>query len=261
MSSLLDGAGDLLGEIPEIYDDALKPTVQESGQVVALVPKAINAALVPLRKWIAEREYSLAQTEKLLAEKLKNVPEEKITTPEAYIGVPALQAIAYSMDCDELRDMYANLLASAMNVDLKSGVHPSFAELIKQMSPTDARVFKTIHEATITPALDLYISVEATEESEGGDRHHIYNITWIDDISYKEVVVSIDNLIRLGLIEMPSGIFYTHKANYDVVKATQTFRDFERMLQSRDEGAVKTTEKYIRRTALADAFYEVCVKG
>lgn len=52
--------------VPELYDDGLKPAVQESGKTLSLLPKTINAALVPLRKWIAEREYSLAETEKLL---------------------------------------------------------------------------------------------------------------------------------------------------------------------------------------------------
>ena len=69
--------------IPEVYDDALKPAAQESGKTIALIPRTINAALVPLRKWIAEQEYSLAETEKILAKKLEHVGEEKIVTPNA----------------------------------------------------------------------------------------------------------------------------------------------------------------------------------
>lgn len=79
--SLLDDAGNVIKVVPELYEDGLQSTVQESGKTIALVPKAINAALVPLQKWIAKQEYSLQETEKLLAEKLKNIPVEKNYNP------------------------------------------------------------------------------------------------------------------------------------------------------------------------------------
>lgn len=64
---LAGGIGKTIETVPDLYDDALKPATQESGKTLALIPRAINAALVPLRQWIAEREYKIAETEKLLA--------------------------------------------------------------------------------------------------------------------------------------------------------------------------------------------------
>lgn len=48
------------------------------------------------------------------------------------------------MDSEELRNMYANLLAKAMNVDEKDKVHPAFVELIKQMAPREALILDGI---------------------------------------------------------------------------------------------------------------------
>ena len=67
--------GKAIDKVPEIYDDGLKKTVKESGDVVALIPRTIKAALAPLRKWIAQKEYNVAETEKLLEQKLKNIDE------------------------------------------------------------------------------------------------------------------------------------------------------------------------------------------
>ncbi len=61
--------GKAIETVPDLYDDAFKSATQESGKTLALIPRVINAALVPLRQWIAEREYKLAETEKLLAKK------------------------------------------------------------------------------------------------------------------------------------------------------------------------------------------------
>ena len=65
-------------KIPTVYDDGLKQATQESGKIFALLPRTINAALIPLRKWISEKEGNLAETENILAEKLEKVGEEKL---------------------------------------------------------------------------------------------------------------------------------------------------------------------------------------
>ena len=57
---------DVVKDVPQVYDDGLKPAVTEGGKTLALIPQAINAALAPLRIWIAKKEYNVAETEKLL---------------------------------------------------------------------------------------------------------------------------------------------------------------------------------------------------
>lgn len=254
MNESMDAANKMMEVVPRVYEDGLQPSIQETGKVLSLIPRTVNAALLPLRKWIAEREFNLAATEKLLAKKLEAVDQEKITTPDAYIGVPALQALSYSMDSEELRDLYANLLSKAMNTDTKGQVHPSFVEIIKQMSPNDAAIFKILYEAPVTPLLDLSIKSES-----GGFFNYIYNITWITNYSYEAVLLSLQNLIRLGLVEIPFGSSYTQKNNYDIVRETATYKTMYQKLESLNMGKVDVSEKYIRKTTLADSFYRVCV--
>lgn len=157
LDKLTDAIGDTLKTAPTLYEDALQPATQEFGEILALIPRTIKAALLPLRQWITEREYKLAETEKLLAKKLEHVSENKIVTPEAYVAVPAIQAISYSMNSKELRNLYANLLAKAMNSDTKDLVHPSFVEIIKQMSPIDALVLKEIASSKSFPLVNLSV--------------------------------------------------------------------------------------------------------
>ena len=255
VNKLLDATGKAIEMVPDLYDDSLKPTVQESGKIISIIPKTINAALVPLRKWIANKEYSLAETEKLLEKKLEHIGEEKIVTPEAYVSVPAIQAISYSMDNKELRNLYANLLAKSMNVDTKNKVHPSFVEIIKQMSPVDAIVFKNIFETIITPIIDLYIKTPG-----GGQNYHQNNISWMESASYDIISVSLDNLVRLGLIEIPYGISYTDDNNYEQIRKTTSYIKIKAELEALNKGSVTESKKTIKKTALAYSFYKICVK-
>lgn len=255
---LAGAIGDTLKTAPTLYEDALQPTTQESGEVLALIPRTIKAALLPLRQWIAEREYKLAETEKLLAKKLEHVGEEKIVTPEAYVAVPAIQAISYSMDSEELRNLYANLLAKAMNSDTKDSVHPSFVDMIKQMSPTDAIIFSKIIANPIRPLISIMI-----DKPNGGQSIFVENCSWITDTSLARCRTAFDNLSRLGLIQIPYDQSYTDKNNYTSIKNNPLFIHAETECKNNllDGETISYNEKYIKINELSKLFYNVCVKN
>lgn len=257
LDKLADGIGSAVKTVPDIYDDALKSTTQESGKVLSLIPRAIYAALSPLRQWISQREYNVAETEKLLAQKLEHVGEDKIVTPEAYVAVPAIQAISYSMNSEELRNLYANLLAKAMNSDTKDLVHPSFVEIIKQMSPTDAKIFDIIMQCPVCPL----ISIVVEDQNNGG--YHLFSeyCSWIPNISLNECRVSLNNLSRLGLIHIPLAESYVEESIYNPVRQNPLFQRAEReCLQSLHKGEkISYLYQYIKLYDISNAFFETCV--
>lgn len=262
LDKLAGGVGKVVETIPDLYDDALKPATQESGKTLALIPRAINAALVPLRQWIAEREYKLTETEKLLAKKLEHVAEDKIVTPEAYVAVPAIQAISYSMDSEELRNLYANLLAKSMNSDTKDLVHPSFVEIIKQMSPIDSLVFKTIMERNANPLIDLvYEKIEGENFSIPIASQTIStNISDIDVSSIEIICVSLDNLIKQNLIAIPEDRAYTDIHLYDKLLSSEYYiTEQQKWPDSPDGFKFSHKKKMINKTNLGFSFYNICV--
>lgn len=254
---LAEGAGKALETLPELYDDAIKPSAQEWGKTTALIPKTINAALVPLRQWIAQKEYNLAETEKLIAEKLANINPEKIVTPESYVAVPAIQAISYSMNSEELRNLYANLISKAMNTDTKNSVHPAFVDVIKQLSPIDASVFNTIHNNELKPLIDLDVEYP---HNIGGTVNAFRNLSWITTYAFKQVSVSIDNLSRLKLVSI-SDRSYVNDDNYLLVKNNANFKIcYKSLVDALKEGQnIYETPKTLEITEFGELFYQICV--
>lgn len=267
---LTDGIGQAIEAVPELYEDALKPAAKESGKTLALVPRAVNAALAPLRQWIAQKEYNVAETEKLLSQQLSQVGEDKIVSPEAYVAVPALQAISYSMDSQELRNLYANLLSKSMCSYTKDLVHPAFVEVIKQMSPTDAKVFNIICEKQYIPCVGLRIEQYETNptmlnsfeklSTEPVQRIGYDNITPITSVPYTDVRVSLDNLSRLGLIaeqysltQDTISIEITDSPIYQSLKSDLQ----SAMLDESWEYAEYPTSYAI--TSLGRSFYDICI--
>lgn len=247
--------GDVLKTSPTIYDDALQPTVQEFGKLSARIPRAINAAFSGLDKWILNKEYAIDETKKLLEMKLENVDPEKIVEPETYVAVPAIQAISYSMDSEELRNLYANLLAKAMNSDTKDLVHPSFVEIIKQMSPIDSLVFKTIMEREVNPLIDLIYKNEI-----GATSTIIRRISDINISKTEIVCVSIDNLNRQGLLSIPEDLFYEEEHFYNSLIHSKYYQMMRNKYPDRPDGFKFTHDKrMIEKTNLGKSFYEICV--
>lgn len=212
LDKLAGAIGDTLKTAPTLYEDALQPTVQEVGKFAARIPRAINAAFSGLDKWILNKEYAIDETKKLLEKKLENVDPDKIVEPEAYVAVPAIQAISYSMNSEELRNLYANLLAKAMNSDTKDQVHPSFVEIIKQMSPTDAIIFKSIMKRKANPLIDLII-----ESPEKSSFIIATNVSEFNDLYTDKACMSIDNLNKFGLISILSDRYYSDANFYNKI--------------------------------------------
>lgn len=185
---------------PKLYEDVAHPALKATGELLGLLPRAILAKLTPLRVWILNAELQFREIAKLIEEKLKNVPPEQIETPEPYIAVPALQYISYCMDNHELRDMYANLLASSMNKVVKNGVHPGYVEIIKQLCPDEAKILRYIAEQELIPV----IYVKRGNATDG----FIWVVKGFSNAGFLtgcenplDIYKYLNNLLRLGLIE------------------------------------------------------------
>ena len=209
---------ELASAIPEIakelavktYEDVAQPALRSTGGIIELLTRALRATMAPLEIWTLKREYQVKETAKLLEEKLKYLPSEQIQTPESYIAIPALIYISYCMDNHELRDMYANLLASSMNKFVKNGVHPSYVEIIKQLCPDEAKILRHIAEKTI-PVINVNYGNDTN-----GFVWIVKGFSDVGDLVHCEYPLDIckylDNMSRLGLIEMPNSSTVLHSS-------------------------------------------------
>ena len=242
--------------VPDVYEDGLKSATIETGKTIKIIPETINAVLAPLRQWIARREYNVEETKKLLEIKLENINAESIVTPDPYVAVPAFQAISYSMDSEDLRNLYANLLATSMINETKWKVHPSFVEIIKQITPDEAKLLKTLSEKG-----DIYPSIGIILKDNNSHISHVYHFTNLANNVCENpngIFSYLDNLERLKLIEIPFGESLNDESY-------QPFEDDpyvkELMSETIHENYKWEIEnKYFRLTQYGKDFIEVCVK-
>lgn len=200
--------------IKQGYKDIGENMVAPTAKLLGTIPETINALLLPLNQWIAERQYKLEETKKLLAQKLEKVGTDNLVPPEAHIAVPALQYISYCMDNEELRDMYANLLASSMNKVVKNDVHPSYVEIIKQLCPDEAKILKIINQGDGFPLINVKYKMQ-------NSKHYTYafqHFSIVSELAGCErplaIAAYLDNLQRLGLISIAHDKYLTELSLY-----------------------------------------------
>jgi len=131
---------------------------------------------------------------RMVAQKLKDISPEKIVAPEPYVVVPVLQALSYSFNEEHLRDLYASLLVKSMTEDTRWEVHPSYIEVIKQMSPFDARFFKNFFAKSRSG--DMYDIVISKDDK---TTHHFERYMLTEDDPFL-LSLTLFSLERLGLI-------------------------------------------------------------
>ena len=68
----------------------------------------------------------------------------KLVAPKASLAAPAMQQLGFSLDEPALKEMYLNLLATASDNRSNSAAHPSFVEVIKQLSAEETQILNTI---------------------------------------------------------------------------------------------------------------------
>ena len=153
---------DTIPVLEKAYDNLVHPSAESIGKTVSLVPRTVAIWLSSWNRWVVNREESIKLAIDAIESRVDKIPEEHLTEPPAHIAVPAIQQLAYCYDSEELRGMYANLLLSSMDDRTAEYVHPSFVQLLKEISPDEAKLLSTLTgsddaEHASIPLVDLRI--------------------------------------------------------------------------------------------------------
>lgn len=258
------------GVLEKAYDDLAHPTAKSVGNTVSLIPRTIGVWLGKWEKWVINGEESIRLTAQAVQEKASKIPEEKLTEPEPYVAIPAVQQLSYCYDSEELREMYANLLVSSMNLDKKVSVHPAFIDVIKQITPDEAKLLKYIYgtQTKSIPIVDVVLHI-------GGVTTGVTTIVQGYSNVYKYVLQNVDNyqvyvenLIRLNLCNIP-GTYLLKTEVYDEILSDPDFPqkalidNLASPISTQDKSA--TIRKEIKKlsldmTAFGKSFAACCIE-
>lgn len=127
----------LPGLLVEIYGDLAKPGVKQAGKALETVIGLGNTVLWPIA-WANERtRIALEKNLEKYRKEMESVSEDDVVGVAPEIGVPVAEKLAYVTD-ERLTNLYVKLLATASNQSGLENAHPSFVNVINNLSPDEA---------------------------------------------------------------------------------------------------------------------------
>jgi hypothetical protein len=139
-SKIADAASAVKGVMEEapIYKDALQPAAKQVGTALETVGKAVNLVLGPIAALVWGWEQIKDIVMPSVAYKLQKVATEQLQVPKLTVVGPAIEALKFTGHEPTLREMYVNLLATAIDSATAENAHPAFVHIIRCISPDEA---------------------------------------------------------------------------------------------------------------------------
>ncbi|EGQ9279584.1 TPA: DUF4393 domain-containing protein [Vibrio vulnificus] len=258
INSTINAVTGLVEAVP-IYQDAIQPAAKEIGKALGTVAKTVNVALAPVSAlvWGYDKIKDFVDNE--VSEKLQNTPDANIVTPPAHVVGPALESLRYTGSVKELRELYANLVAASMDSRTTSNAHPSFVEIIKQLSADEAKVLNQLQENNAHPLLTIRSNLE--NGSGGVDQFRYFSVLGDKaQIDSNKLPIYFDNFKRLGLINIPEdyvliGDMYKELEQHTFVQSVLGY------VESQPGRKPKMERKTLLVTSFGEQFLATCVRG
>lgn len=207
---------------PKFLENALSEPAKEVGHALG---NLFYAAFYPINYWPEKlrmhHQVNMEKYKESISREITKIPSEKLTPPPIDIVGPAFEASKYHIECAEIRDMFAKLIASSMNIDTQAYAHHSFVEIIKQLSPLDSCHIKFLSNGHYHKIVQYRGNIDCDGFRIFQDHVFLANPLKQDILLNS---ISIANLERLGIVSISYDTFA--KSSYDVFESTSLFHSY-----------------------------------
>lgn len=193
-------------KIPESIDGALT-------NLSAPITKGVGSTLgqlwnIALGSWInflsskKDIKYAVAlkKYEDDLRKKVEDIPAEYLKEPDIQVTMSALTTSLFCVENEELRKLFATLIASSMDSRRSHFVHPTFSILLQQFTSRDALTFQGFGKGRVRPVLSGKTALKGSHATYIWEIHDCL----VDDsvLTIRDQSESLTYLVHLGLIRI-----------------------------------------------------------
>lgn len=211
-TSGLEPFADLL---KEIYGDVAKPGVVQVGIALATVIGLLNTCLSPIKFLNEKTELNRQNNLQLLAKRFAEIPPENIIEAPPEIAVPIAEKLGYVSN-DELKNLYIELLAKASTKDLNKKAHPSFVNIINNLSPDEAILIKSLRNRIDVPFVNIVLNKNDGQYGVLPMEEQVVLISELKLTFNENLSAYFSNLAGAGLVEIDNTQWVSDEKKYEI---------------------------------------------
>ncbi|WP_311537789.1 DUF4393 domain-containing protein [uncultured Anaerococcus sp.] len=247
-------------DINKLADDTISP-----------VTKRISTTLISIwdltfgqidnfnEKYQLKKEKELKDYKTLLESEINKINPDNLVEPKLSIVGPALESSKFYYEEKELRSMFAKLVASAMDSSKISKVRTSFTHIIQQLDKVDALNLLSFQDKTRKPIARAETGYNSYKFINDNRYQYIFFSSHDIEPLSDAMSSSIDNLQRLGLIEVTFDRWYDNESIYDNYHDSSYIFSYTSGIPKQGNGYLPAEHGIIFLTTLGIQFIDVCL--
>lgn len=218
----------------------------------------VNFVVGPLRRLDARSEKKTQDFISKINSKTDAIPLEHRDDSKLTLTLKVLEDARYSIDEEELRDMFAELTSATVDDRLNDSVHPKYSFILSNMSKMEADLLKRIYlESTsgVLPSLSISFLNSKGVQMDVAPRVLLFN-RGLDpqDQHYETLqILSSDNLIEFGSSRLSNPILSGYYENYETTDLFEhyyeTLEDIDLLDPKKDFDQLSQKDNYIQLTS------------
>lgn len=186
--------------VPDLPDSTKEAALNPAANLIGQAFKGIgHKFLDPLVRYNIVKDQEMEDFANKVRTKTNNIPLEYRNSDKLGLSLKAIEDATYQLNSEELREMFASLIASSVDSRVNQDIHPSFSSILKDLSPEDAKIFKQIYIERAVPTIS--IRLQKKETGEGTDVEDNFMLFENETLRAPKVL---NILERLGLIHISS---------------------------------------------------------
>lgn len=189
-----------------------------------------------------------------LEAKVKAIPNENRIEPDTQNVCQAMENAKYCVENEDLREMFANLIASTMDKEKYKQVHPSYSEILKQMTSCDAQLLKNFIYTPNLPICAFQLKCANGSFTRLTDYTYFKKNTDFDVETNSIILTSLE---RLGVIKIHIGEWLNDDRLYQIYENSDIFMKYKKMYNN-NQNEVVIEKGFAALTPLGKILLKVC---
>jgi hypothetical protein len=244
------------GLLKEIYGDLAKPGVSQVGKALSTVLGLGNTILWPLALLNERAKLALEKNLERYRQQLEEVPAEEISEVPPEVGVGVAEKLAYVTN-EQLSELYINLLAKASTTRTANLAHPSFVNIVNNLSPDEAMLLQKFRGTVSMPFLEARLV-----DSEGPWKVLGEVLTGLErttELLYPaNIVAYLSNFEGLGIVNIRHDICMVRPDPYPELESIYKQR-FEQYSSHKENETIEFERGKIEVTRFGLLFMSACL--
>ena len=241
----------------------LNPTAKNIGDTLGDVSELILSPVNIATTWANAHIRKFKQS---IIDNVNKIPEENRDSSKINLAMKTIEDSKYQITDDNLREMFAKLIAASIDKRNNQGLSPRFSNVLSQFSPEDAKFLMQISinnlDFVSIPTVIFFAQQDNGSGLKNGD-HFIAPDK--STVSWFQNELSLNNLVSLGIINQSDEQYLSHDtitSFYDSAKKSIDFLAWSNLLQASNPNLKPSIKKgFIEFTPFGKKLSQIVIQN